>query len=58
MRYALSAVDIALWDALGQRQQQPLWQLLGAMQQRIERYASLISYDNDPVAVAAQMKRG
>lgn len=57
VRYALSAVDIALWDALGQRQQQPLWQLLGATRQRIERYASLVSYDNDPVAVAAQVKR-
>lgn len=57
VRFALSAVDIALWDALGQRQQKPLWQLLGAARQRIERYASLVSYDNQPVAVAAQVKR-
>lgn len=57
VRYALSAVDIALWDALGQRQNKPLWQLLGASRQRIERYASLVSYDNDPVAVARQVRR-
>jgi len=57
VRYALSAIDIALWDALGQQRQQPLWQLLGATRQRIERYASLVGYDNDPVAVAAQVKR-
>lgn len=57
VRYALSAVDIALWDALGQRQDKPLWQLLGASRQRVERYASLVSYDNDPVAVARQVRR-
>lgn len=57
VRYALSAVDIALWDALGQRQNRPLWQLLGASRQRIERYASLVSYDNDPAAVARQVRR-
>jgi L-rhamnonate dehydratase len=57
VRYALSALDIALWDLLGHLQQQPLWQLLGAKRQRIERYASLVSYDNDPEEVAMQVLR-
>ncbi|MDF7661374.1 mandelate racemase/muconate lactonizing enzyme family protein [Erwiniaceae bacterium L1_54_6] len=57
VRYALSAIDIALWDLLGQQRQQPLWQLLGATRQRIERYASLVSYANDPQEVAAQVQR-
>ncbi len=57
VRYALSALDIALWDLLGQHLQQPLWQLLGAQRQHIERYASLVSYDNDPEAVAKQVVR-
>lgn len=57
VRYALSAMDIALWDLLGQQRQQPLWQLLGATRQRVERYASLVSYANDPQEVAAQVQR-
>ncbi|MDE1189683.1 MAG: mandelate racemase/muconate lactonizing enzyme family protein [Pantoea sp.] len=57
VRYALSAMDIALWDLLGQQRQQPLWQLLGATRHRIERYASLVSYANDPQEVAAQVQR-
>lgn len=57
VRYALSAFDIALWDLLGQRQQAPLWRLLGAQRQEIERYASLVSYDNDPQEVATQVLR-
>lgn len=57
VRYALSAIDIALWDLLGQQRQQPLWQLLGATRQQVERYASLVSYANDPEEVAAQVLR-
>jgi L-rhamnonate dehydratase len=57
VRYALSAIDIALWDLLGQQRQQPLWQLLGATRQHIERYASLVSYANDPEELAAQVLR-
>lgn len=57
VRYALSALDIALWDLLGKQQHKALWQLLGATRQRIERYASLVSYGNDPSAVATQVQR-
>lgn len=57
VRYALSALDIALWDLLGQQRQQPLWQLLGATRRQVERYASLVSYANDPEEVATQVRR-
>lgn len=57
VRFALSAVDIALWDLLGQQQQKPLWQLLGGARQRIRRYASLVGYDNQPEEVARQVRR-
>jgi len=57
VRYALSAIDIALWDLLGQRQEQPLWQLLGAKRREIGLYASLVSYNNQPEEVARQVRR-
>lgn len=56
VRYALSALDIALWDLLGQQLQQPLWQLLGGRRE-IGLYASLVSYNNHPAEVARQVKR-
>jgi L-alanine-DL-glutamate epimerase-like enolase superfamily enzyme len=38
---AISAVDIALWDSLGQHLLQPVWQLLGARKaDRLPAYAS------------------
>lgn len=57
VRYALSAVDIALWDLLGQHLAKPLWQLLGAERQQIGLYASLVSYNNQPEEVARQVRR-
>lgn len=57
VRYALSAIDIALWDLLGQRLKKPLWQLLGAQRQEVELYASLVSYNNQPDEVARQVQR-
>ncbi|WP_067710415.1 mandelate racemase/muconate lactonizing enzyme family protein [Erwinia sp. ErVv1] len=57
VRFALSAMDIALWDLLGQHHEQPLWQLLGATRQHITCYASLVSYNNQPDEVARQVKR-
>lgn len=57
VRFGLSAIDIALWDLLGQQQEQPLWQLLGAKRQQIELYASLVSYNNQPEEVARQVRR-
>ncbi len=57
MRYALSAVDIALWDLLGKAQQIPLWKLLGGKRDRIALYPSLVSYDNQPDVVAHQVSQ-
>lgn len=56
VRYALSAVDIALWDLLGKQQQLPLWKMLGASRNLIGLYPSLVSYDNDPQAVASKVR--
>lgn len=44
LRYALSAIDIALWDLLAKSQQQPLWQCLGGTRNKIGVYPSLVSY--------------
>jgi len=53
--FALSAVDIALWDLLAKWREQPLWQMLGAKRQKIGIYASLVSYGNHPERVAAKV---
>ncbi|RJT40824.1 mandelate racemase/muconate lactonizing enzyme family protein [Rahnella woolbedingensis] len=53
--FALSAVDIALWDLLAKARNQPLWQLLGAKRQKIGVYASLVSYGNHPERVAKKV---
>lgn len=57
VRYALSAIDIALWDLLGKQVKKPLWKLLGGSRNRIGLYPSLVSYDNQPDAVARQVAR-
>jgi L-alanine-DL-glutamate epimerase-like enolase superfamily enzyme len=44
--FALSAIDIALWDLAAKRAGQPLHRLLGsAARQRVPAYASLLRYD-------------
>jgi L-alanine-DL-glutamate epimerase-like enolase superfamily enzyme len=46
--YAFSGVEIALWDLLGKRSRQPLWQLLGGGARReLPAYASLLHYGDD-----------
>jgi L-alanine-DL-glutamate epimerase-like enolase superfamily enzyme len=49
--YALSGVDIALWDILGKAKNQPIYKLLGgAQREKLPAYASLLKYtDTDDV---------
>lgn len=49
--YALSAIDIALWDLAAQRAGQPLYRLLGGQGGRLDMYASLTRYRGDPEAL-------
>ncbi len=37
--FAISAIDIALWDLSGKRQREPLWRLLGGHSPRVKVYA-------------------
>jgi L-alanine-DL-glutamate epimerase-like enolase superfamily enzyme len=54
--FAISAIDIALWDIAAQRAGQPLHALLGqAARPRVAAYASLLRYD-DPDAVARNVR--
>ncbi|WP_429552789.1 mandelate racemase/muconate lactonizing enzyme family protein [Paraburkholderia sp. MM5477-R1] len=57
MLYALSAIDIAMWDLCAQAAGKPLHRLLGAMRDTVDVYASLVCYDNDPEEVALQVRR-
>ena len=48
---AISAVDIALWDLLGKVTEQPVYRLLGGIQDRVPAYASGGYYrPGDPLA--------
>ncbi len=50
--YALSAIDIALWDIAGKRAGKPIYSLLGASAPReLTAYASLLRY-GEPAVVA------
>jgi L-alanine-DL-glutamate epimerase-like enolase superfamily enzyme len=42
---AISAVDIALWDLRGRRQEAPLWRMLGGFDPRVPCYAGGIDLD-------------
>ena len=57
MMYALSAVDIALWDLAGKRAGMPVFRLLGGDGAELTRYASLMRYGGDCDAVAENVAR-
>jgi len=60
--YALSAIDIALWDIVGKLAGVPLYRLLGGSQcKRLPAYASLLRYGEAPAVthyVERALKRG
>jgi L-alanine-DL-glutamate epimerase-like enolase superfamily enzyme len=51
MLYALSGIDIALWDLAAQRAGQPLHLLLGGGDGKLDLYGSLMRYGGDVEAV-------
>jgi L-alanine-DL-glutamate epimerase-like enolase superfamily enzyme len=57
--YALSAIDIALWDLAAQRAGKPLYQFLGGPEgdATVTRYASLMRYGGDLDAVARNTEK-
>jgi len=47
--FALSGIDIALWDILGQVKKQPLYRLLGGSEaKRLPAYVSMLRYQTPP----------
>ncbi len=53
--HAMSAIDIALWDILGKRLEQPVWRLLGGARTSVPTYTTFgMAYmDRDELAAAA-----
>jgi L-alanine-DL-glutamate epimerase-like enolase superfamily enzyme len=54
--YALSAVDIALWDILGKSVERPLWQLWGGVTDRVPVYGGggFLSYSIEDIVKEAE----
>ena len=51
--YALSAIDIALWDLAGKRAGMPVFRMLGGDARPLPLYASLMRYGGDAEALRA-----
>lgn len=54
--YALSAIDIALWDIAAKRSGQPLYRVLGGRGGELKLYASLMRYA-EPEAIRRNVQR-
>ena len=55
--FAISGIEIALWDLLGKAKGAPLYELLGgAVRPRLRAYVSLVRYDTPERVVAACTK--
>lgn len=54
--YAISALDIGLWDVLGKAVERPLWQLWGAVTDRVPAYGGggFITYTVDDLVKEAE----
>ena len=55
--FAISAVDIALWDLAGKRQGEPLWRLLGGHSPRVKVYAGGVDLHLSVDALEEQTRR-
>jgi len=55
---AIAGTDIAVWDLFAQRQQQPLWRLLGGQVARFPVYASGINPTDSAATAKAQFDKG
>src|SRR6185436_14903048 len=56
LTHAISGIDIALWDILGQVTKQPVGRLLGGRyRERVQPYASLLM--QEPAALADQLAK-
>lgn len=55
--YALSGIDIALWDIAAKRAGQPLFRLLGGNDGRIKLYASLLPYNANADAIQRNSRK-
>lgn len=55
---AIAGVDIALWDLVGKRQKQPLWQLLGGRHDQVSCYASLGRSHDSAELIDQGLRRG
>lgn len=55
--FAISAVDIALWDLAGKRQETPLWRLLGGHHPRVKVYGGGVDLHFPLDALKAQAKK-